>query len=160
MDTLQYLTWSPYFAGIGQEPPVSRARFFERLEKLPPSISEFLLAEGTVTSLQTIAANQRLTSDQLMVTAYLVRRLVVGELFIQEFPASLADRCKIPLEQARAIASSIINETLTPVKDTVRAIQQRAFESKTGSPDQAVLPATPAPDQGNTLNLRDTGRKN
>jgi len=155
MDTLNYLRWSPFFAGITQEPPALRARFFERLAKLPPTINDFLLAETTVISLQTIAAQQSLTTDQLEVMAYLVRRVVVGELFVQDFPASLSERCQIPADQARTITTQIITETLAPIKDTVRAIQQQSFQSQPAP--SSVLPPTPsaAPSpQGNTLNLR------
>ncbi len=126
----QYFISSPYFAGFkNSDTPESKA-FFEIYGRLPESVKNFISSEDTATAITLAGLKYELQEPQISKAAQLVRDVVLGNIFIKDFPSTLASQSNIDENKAAEVVNYIVSQSFTPIIEELKRIQRNKFPEK------------------------------
>ncbi|MEK7589383.1 MAG: hypothetical protein AAB479_02035 [Patescibacteria group bacterium] len=124
IDPIIYYSYSPYFAGLTEESKESRSRFFERYQKLPESIQNFLTDFKTADYMWSLGQNNNFTDDQIALMARKVREIVVGKIPLDSFASEISRELPCDQNYAAELVRFITNDLFAPIMDDIKKIQQ------------------------------------
>ena len=130
IDIYTYFTASPYFAGFDDFASPERKIFIGLLKDYPSTIKNFFLSESVALTIYNISKKIELNDDQIELAAKVVRNLILGKIFIKDFPSVLAKELNIDPAKAEEIANQIISQTFGPIIEDVKRTQRSKFPDK------------------------------
>ncbi|KKS01465.1 MAG: hypothetical protein UU54_C0004G0013 [Candidatus Yanofskybacteria bacterium GW2011_GWA2_41_22] len=163
----QYLSFSPYFAGMNTESSDIRSGFIEQFSKLPLPIKQLLTSTSTTQIMFSIGQENGLEDVTTEYLAKMIRHVLMGEIFIKDLPNLLVSALNLSPDQATAINKRVLNELFVPITNDLKKIQQAKFPDRLSAspivpsqnqsvPSQAPRLSTTIPNtnQNNTVDLR------
>src|SRR3990167_8900680 len=130
IDIYTYFTASPYFAGFDSYESPERKIFLSSFRSLSPSLREFLSSDTTASTIFTTGQSYNLDDNQIFTLAKAVRELLLGKIFIKDFPLTLSSKLGIDDIKAGEIANKIISKSFGPIIEDVKRIQRSKFPDK------------------------------
>lgn len=124
INPLNYYRYSPYFAGLAEESKESRLRFFERYQKLPELVKDFMTSPKAADYLWTLGQNNNFTDDQITIMARKVREVVVGKIPLESFASEIARELPCDQNYAAELVRFITNDLFAPVMEDIKKIQR------------------------------------
>lgn len=125
-----YFVASPMYAGFGDLGSPERIFFLQDFSKMSPSLRNYLASADTVELIFSIGKEFNLDDSQISELGILVRELLTGKLFIQDFPNTISSRFGIDDIKAGEIANKIISKSFGPIIEDVKRIQRNKFPDK------------------------------
>jgi hypothetical protein len=132
-ELLQYINTSPFYAGFDLEEKEIRKRFLRNYLILPPKLREFLVSEVTATKIAALSQTFRLSVNQTILLAMIIRYTVSGNLFIGDMPAQISSSLGIDQNTALEIARAITSQLFAPVIEDIKKLQLQKFGKLPGS---------------------------
>lgn len=130
IDIYRYMTASPYFAGFVAYNSPEMKIFINIFQNLPNSLREYLTSEETALSIYLTGQGYNLDDEQIFEFASSIRGLIIGNIFIKDFPVALSSKLGIDDIKAGEIANKIISQTFGPIIEDVKRIQRGKFPEK------------------------------
>ena len=141
IDIYTYFTASPYFAGFDTYDSPERRVFLGLYQNLSSSLREFLASDITALTIYTAGQAQNLNDEQIYTLAKLIRELILGNIFIKDFPMSISSKLSIDDIRAGSIANKIIAESFGPILEDIKRIQRNKFSEKISQIQKEALPS-------------------
>src|ERR1700682_2386905 len=91
----QYFIASPLFAEFSDFEGNDRKMFLDQFAALSLSLRDFISSPDTATAIFAVAFNYQLEDNQVSKIAGSVRELLLGKIFIKDFPTTLSSRLGI-----------------------------------------------------------------
>lgn len=126
----QYFIASPYFAGFSTADSEAMVSFTKYYSNLPQTLKNFLVSEETATSLVLVGIEYELKDREISTIAEFLRRLVLGEIFVQDLPQKVSSELNINLERTQSIMNKIISQTFVPIIEDLKRIQRTKFPDR------------------------------
>ncbi len=126
----QYFLASPYFAGFGNFENIERKMFLSTFDQLSMPLRDFLSSDETVYKITALSQNYNLEDDQVAELASTIRELVVGKVFIKDFPTLISSKLGIDNTKAEEMANKLISKSFGPIIEDVKRIQRSKFPEK------------------------------
>ncbi len=125
-------------------------RKYTKLLQLPKNLQEAIFGVNTANTIEKIAKDNDLTSEQLWQFSYLVGMILLGELHIAEFIKGIQEKCKTSHEISRNLARQINKELFLSLKEDLKIVHKipkwpREDEGKTPPPIAKPAPQQPTP---------------
>ncbi len=130
IDEAEYFLASPYFAGFGDFESPDRFSFIDSFADLPIALKSFLSSPKTAGSIYSMAFENDLGEIEASDIASLIRDVVVGNVFVKDFPLLLASKLGIDEARASTIANKIASELFAPIIESIKMIQKQKFSDK------------------------------
>lgn len=137
----QYFTASPLFAGFNDFNGVDRKLFLSEYITMSVSLKDYLASTETAVTLATIGSDYQLEPNQISGVATLVRELIVGKIFIQNFPTIISSKLGIDDMKAGEIANKIISASFGPILEDIKRIQRSKFPDKISQIQKEARPS-------------------
>lgn len=166
-DLKQYLSFTPYFAGMNTESSNTRSMFTKQFFGLPLPIKQLMLSDSVARTIFSIGQENGLEDITTEYLAKIIKHILVGEIFIKDLPNLLISALNLSPDQAMAINKRVLNELFVPITNDLKKIQQANFPDRLSvsptipgqnqsAPYQAQRPPTTSSDisQNNTVDLR------
>lgn len=126
----QYFIASPFYAGFDNFQDTKRKVFLDEFRQMSPNLKSFLTSIETAEAIFKTGQENNLEEAQIYQTAELVRELVGGKIFIQEMPATLAQKVNIDSTKASDIVNKIISKSFNSIVEDLKRIQRTKFSDK------------------------------
>ncbi|OGN05430.1 MAG: hypothetical protein A3B99_01135 [Candidatus Yanofskybacteria bacterium RIFCSPHIGHO2_02_FULL_44_12b] len=130
MSTYEYIVASPYFAYYQDETEEEKTRFTDAFFDLPVALKNFLSSPKTAQYIYTMTADHEMGDIEASVIASLVRDVIVGKIFVKDFPLLLSSGLNLDQQKASSIANKIASDLFTPILEYIKAIQHQKFGDK------------------------------
>lgn len=145
-----YFTYSPYFAE--ELTPEGFDHVENAFQAAPEKIKNLVIGASTPLFIKSTVDQYKLTQDQGIIIALLIRGLLFGDIYIGNIVQEIQNRMGLDATTAQDVANTIINFIFSSAAEEIRVVQHRAFG---GGSAPVVAPRPPqAPVQGNVLDLR------
>src|SRR3989344_6238482 len=126
----QYFIGSPLFAKFVDFEGSDRKVFLTQYVSLPSSLKNYLASTETATSIISTGLNYNLDDGQVSKLAEAIRELIIGKIFIKDFPITISSRLGIDDIKAGEIVNKIISQSFGPIIEDVKRIQRGKFPDK------------------------------
>ncbi|MDP3696664.1 MAG: hypothetical protein Q8R55_01375 [Candidatus Taylorbacteria bacterium] len=130
IDIYTYFTASPYFAGFTSHNSPDMKVFLGLYQTLPDSLRQFIASDVTASTIFTTGQSYDLDDEQIFILAKSIRELVVGNIFIKDFPTTMSSRLGIDDIKAEELVNKIISKSFGPIIEDVKRIQRSKFPDK------------------------------
>lgn len=130
IDIYTYFTASPYFAGFTSHNSPEMKIFLGLYRTLPDSLRQFIASDETALTIFTTGQSFNLDDGQIFNLARTIRELLIGNIFIKDFPITISSKLGIDDIKAGEIANKIISKSFGPIIEDVKRIQRSKFPDK------------------------------
>ena len=138
----QYFTASPLFAGFNDFSGVDRKLFLTDYTNMSVALKNYLSSTETATNISTLGLDYQLDDSQISHIATAIRELILGKIFIKDFPMTISSRLGIDDIKAGEIANNIISKSFGPIIEDLKRIQRIKFPDKITQMQKEAQPPT------------------
>lgn len=125
-----YFVASPMYAGFGDLKSNERILFLDGLSRMSPGLKNYFTSADTPEIIFSIGKEYGFEDPQISRLGVLVRELLTGKIFIQDFPMAISSKLGIDDIKAGEIANKIISKSFGPIIEDVKRIQRSKFPDK------------------------------
>lgn len=123
--------------------------FYSYVKTLPVGIINILFGVDTPDILEKISASYGLSPIQSASLSRLIRKVLIGEIYIRDFPAQISSALNMEQSRAKELGDTVATELFQPELEDIKKVQMLKFPSRglqnpTPPPSQTVQKA-PAP---------------
>jgi hypothetical protein len=126
----RYFIASPYLAGIDDLKDLKRSFFIDEFNKLSTNLKNFLTADATAQTIFTTGESMGLKNGQISQVSEIIRDLILGKVFIKDFPTLISSKLGIDDTKAGEMANKLISKSFGPIIEDVKRIQRSKFPEK------------------------------
>ena len=126
----QFFIASPLFAEFTDFESPDRRIFLDQFGSLSLNLREFISSPDTATAMFSVGLSYDLEDHQISKIAGAVRELLLGKIFIKDFPITLSSKLGIDDIKEGEIANKIISKSFGPIIEDVKRIQRSKFPDK------------------------------
>ena len=126
----QYFVSSPLFAGFVDLASNERKIFMSQYATLPSSLKTYLASTETSGTILATSLEFSLDDNQTSAMAESLRKLILGEIFIKDFPTTISSKLGIDDIKAGEIVNKIVSASFGPIIEDVKRIQRTSFPYK------------------------------
>ncbi|OGN08010.1 MAG: hypothetical protein A3C61_02135 [Candidatus Yanofskybacteria bacterium RIFCSPHIGHO2_02_FULL_39_10] len=125
-----YFVASPMYAGFGNLNSPDRIYFLQDFSNMSPGLRNYLTSADNIEIIFSIGRGYDLEDSQISILGILIRELLVGKIFLKDFPISVSSRLGIDDIKAGEIVNKIISQSFGPIIEDVKRIQRSKFPDK------------------------------
>ena len=129
-DLTQYFKYSPFFVESESMPEVVWEQLQDKIEQLPPSISNLLTDFRTAEFIEFLSNSKGLSETQGQGISKIVRDVILADVYLGDMPAEISSRLNIDLNSARELANQIASQVFAPVLDDIKKVQVSRFPGR------------------------------
>lgn len=149
-----YFVASPMYAGFGNLNSPDRLYFLDYINSASPALKNYLTSADTVEVIFSTGKEHDLEDHQITDLGILIRELLTGKVFIQEFPTTMALKLNIADNIAGEIANKLISQSFVPIIEDIKRLQRSKFPDKIQqlqkqSQQPQILTQQPSPQTNN-----------
>ena len=126
----QFFISSPLFAEFKNLDGNDHRIFIAQFIGLSPPLRNYLSSTETAATILATALNYELTDNQVSKIAGTIRELVLGKIFIKDFPITISSKLGIDDIRAGQIVNTIISQSFGPIIEDIKRIQRSKFPDK------------------------------
>lgn len=145
--TAEYFIASPFFAGFEDLKSVEYGKFLDIFETLGPYTKTYFSSPETSETIYSLGTKFELNDTEISAIASLVRDIIIGNVFIKDFPNLISSKLNIEEQKAKEIADYIISKSFQTIFEDVKKIQRTKFpqriEQMRSAPQSASNPPLP-----------------
>ena len=136
-----YFVASPMYAGFGDLNTPERILFLDSIYRISLNLRNYLTSGDTVELIFSIGKEYNFEDGKISQLSMLVRELLVGKIFIKDFPTTISSKLGIDDIKAGEIANKIISKSFGPIIEDVKRIQRSKFPDKIAQIQKESQPA-------------------
>lgn len=161
MNLDQYLNFSPFFSEPEGLDDSGRLALRARISALPISLQDLLVDYQTAEIIETVTNRFGFGEEQIRNLVTTIRSVIVADVYIGTLISALENGLKIPREQAREIANTVVDQLFKPALSDIKEVQRQKFghlmpQAAGGKTPPVKAPGADLPETGgNIINLRD-----
>lgn len=134
------LKLSPYFVDDSNTPGFDWNFYQDKVDEITESLLEVLMAPETTDFVAKLLERKGLSELQGQELARIIRDIIIGDLYLGNFIATIATKLQVDQTKAKDIANIIISELFGPVIDDIKQVQIQKFgSSSTNSINRQVV---------------------
>ncbi len=151
----QYFVASPFYAEFKDFDSLERKLFLTDYLKMSAGLKNFFASTETATLISGLGTNYQLDDNQVSAIAGTLREIMIGKIFIKDFPTTISSKLGIDDIKAGEIVNKIISKSFGPIIEDVKRIQRNKFPDKiqqiqkesqpTNLTQPSARPVTPPP---------------
>ncbi len=126
----EYFIASPYMADFDDLNSNEHRIFLGFYSNLNLNLKTFFAASQTANVIYSIGREYNLGDNKISKIGATIRELLVGNIFIKDFPMAVSLKLGIDEVQAGEIANKIISQSFGPIIEDVKKIQRSKFPEK------------------------------
>jgi len=126
----QFFISSPLFAEFKDLGNSAHKIFLAQFINLAPALKDYLSSIETAMTILLTAENYELSESQTSKIAGTIRELILGKIFIKDFPITISSKLGIDDIKAGEIANKIISKSFGPIIEDLKRIQRAKFPDK------------------------------
>ena len=141
----QYFTASPLFADFKDFNSPERKIFLSAYAGMSQGLKNFLASTETATSISSVGLSYSLDDNQVSKVAGTLRELIMGNIFIKDFPITVSSKLGIDDIKTGEIVNKIVSKSFGPIIEDVKRIQRSKFPDKVMAMQKEAQPAGLSP---------------
>lgn len=126
----RYFISSPLYAGLDDLINAESKLFMGNFFRLSRTLRDFIISEETSNTILGIGQEYKLGSKQISQIAASIRELVLGNLFVKDFPSVLESRLGVNELTATEIVNKLISQSFGPILEDIKKIQRAKFPER------------------------------
>lgn len=149
--TAEYFIASPFFAGFDELESIEYGKFLDIYSTLPPYVKIYFSSPETAEVIYSLGTKFNLSDTEISATASMIRGVIIGNIFIKEFPSLLSTKLNIDEQKSKEIANDIVSKSFGTILSDIQRIQRAKFPERIAQmkdgvqPPQVYRPQTPPP---------------
>lgn len=112
---------------------------------LPASLKNYLASTDTSGAILSAGLEFNLDDHQTSAMATALRELVIGKIFIKDFPAAISSRLGIDDVKAGGLVNKLVSQSFGPIIEDIKRIQRGKFPDKVMAMQKESQPAGLSP---------------
>jgi hypothetical protein len=104
------------------------------------SLKNFLASTETATNISSVGLSYDLDDNQVSKVAGTLRELILGKIFIKDFPVTISSKLGIDDVKAGEIVNKLVSQSFGPIIEDVKRIQRSSFPDKVTAMQKEIQP--------------------